>query len=110
MSNEVERVYPRLLDFVRKKYVSKNLLRVTLTGEDLIGFPEIKMGHTLRFFSLIRRVAYSNYRFVRVIKSFGQSINRFRERIPLDNTEHRAMSLISILLCMEKEHRVVDGR
>lgn len=110
MSNEVERVYPRLLDFVRKKYVSKNLLRVTLTGEDLIGFPEDQNGSHIKVFSLIKRVAYSSYRFVRVIKSFGQSINRFRERIPLDNTEHRAMSLISILLCMEKEHRVVDGR
>lgn len=50
MSNEVERVYPRLLDFVRKKYVSKNLLRVTLTGEDLIGFPEDQNGSHIKVF------------------------------------------------------------
>lgn len=40
MSNEVECVYLRLLDFVCKKYVLKNLFWVILIGEDLIGFFE----------------------------------------------------------------------
>lgn len=110
MSNEVERVYPRLLDFVRKKYVSKNLLRVTLTGEDLIGFPEDQNGSHIKVFFPNQASGILQLPIREGDKVIWPEHNRFRERIPLDNTEHRAMSLISILLCMEKEHRVVDGR
>ncbi|EHI9271336.1 siderophore-interacting protein [Vibrio vulnificus] len=50
MSDSPERVYPMLLDFVRKEAISKNLLRVTLTGEDLIGFPEDQNGSHIKVF------------------------------------------------------------
>lgn len=50
MSNEATRTYPMLLDFVRKEYISKHLLRVTLTGDALIGFPEDKNGMHIKVF------------------------------------------------------------
>ncbi|MBD1557630.1 siderophore-interacting protein [Vibrio sp. S9_S30] len=50
MSDNPERLYPMLLNFVRKEYVSKNLLRVTVTGEDLAGFPEDQGGSHIKVF------------------------------------------------------------
>ncbi|CCN80834.1 Vulnibactin utilization protein viuB [Vibrio nigripulchritudo SFn27] len=50
MSDNPERVHPMLLDFVRKEYISKNLLRVTVTGNDLIGFPEDQNGAHIKLF------------------------------------------------------------
>ncbi|MCE0556841.1 siderophore-interacting protein [Motilimonas sp. E26] len=50
MSDNNERTYPMLLDFVRKQPVSKNLLRVTVTGEDLKGFPEDQNGTHIKVF------------------------------------------------------------
>ena len=50
MSDNPERMYPMLLNFVRKEYISKNLLRVTVTGEDLVGFPEDQNGTHIKVF------------------------------------------------------------
>lgn len=50
MSDNPGRMYPMLLNFVRKEYISKNLLRVTVTGEDLVGFPEDQSGTHIKVF------------------------------------------------------------
>lgn len=50
MNDTTERLYPMLLDFVRKEYIAKHLLRVTVTGEDLKGFPEDQNGTHLKVF------------------------------------------------------------
>lgn len=46
----VERVTPMRLEFVRKAWICKNLLRVTLTGEDLRGFPDNQNGSHIKVF------------------------------------------------------------
>ncbi|WP_087023192.1 siderophore-interacting protein [Thaumasiovibrio subtropicus] len=43
-------VPPRMLTCVRKETISENLLRVTLTGDDLIGFPTDKKGAHIKLF------------------------------------------------------------
>ena len=50
MSDNPERLYPMLLDFVRKEFISKHLLRVTVTGKELKGFPEDQNGTHLKVF------------------------------------------------------------
>lgn len=50
MSDKPDRLYPMLLDFVRKESISKNLLRVTVTGEELKGFPEDQNGTHIKVF------------------------------------------------------------
>lgn len=50
MSDNPERLYPMLLDFVRKEHISKHLLRVTVTGEDLRGFPDDQNGSLIKVF------------------------------------------------------------
>ncbi|SFB87416.1 siderophore-interacting protein [Pseudoalteromonas denitrificans] len=50
MSEAPKRVPPRLLCLVRKHYISPNLLRVTLTGEALKGFPINKNGSHIKLF------------------------------------------------------------
>lgn len=50
MSETSERVYPMLLDFVRKERISEHLWRVTVTSEELIGFPEDQNGKHIKVF------------------------------------------------------------
>ena len=50
MSDKPERLYPKRLDFVRKEQVCKHLLRVTVTGEELKGFPEDQNGTHIKVF------------------------------------------------------------
>jgi len=50
MSETPRRVPPRLLQLVDKKYISENLLRITLTGEALKGFPTNKNGAHIKLF------------------------------------------------------------
>ncbi|RXJ73564.1 NADPH-dependent ferric siderophore reductase [Veronia nyctiphanis] len=45
-----QRVPPRLLECVRKQQISPNLLRVTVTGETLKGFPTDKKGAHIKLF------------------------------------------------------------
>ena len=50
MSDNPVRLTPMLLSFVRKQSISKHLLRVTVTGEDLQGFPEDQSGTHIKVF------------------------------------------------------------
>lgn len=50
MSDSLKRLYPMLLNFVRKEAISKHLLRVTVTGRDLQGFPEDQSGTHIKVF------------------------------------------------------------
>ncbi|WP_087016936.1 siderophore-interacting protein [Thaumasiovibrio subtropicus] len=45
-----QRVRPSLLAFVRKEQISPNLVRIILSGDDLIGFPEDKNGAHVKLF------------------------------------------------------------
>ncbi len=50
MIDNPKRLYPILLNVVRKKFISKHLLRVTVTGENLRGFPEDQSGTHIKVF------------------------------------------------------------
>lgn len=50
MSDQPVRLHPMLLDFVRKEKISKHLLRVTVTGDSLKGFPEDQNGTHIKVF------------------------------------------------------------
>ncbi len=50
MSSKPKRVPPRLLQLVKKQYISRNLLRITLTGDALLGFPVDKNGSHIKLF------------------------------------------------------------
>ncbi len=44
------RMMPRLIECVKKEYITPNLLRVTFSGDDLIGFPEGHEGGIIKLF------------------------------------------------------------
>ncbi len=85
MSDSPERVYPMLLDFVRKETISKNLLRVTLTGKDLIGFPENQNGSHIKVFFPNQASGILQLPVREGTTLFGQNTNPFRELTRSDN-------------------------
>lgn len=86
MSDNPERLYPMLLNFVRKEYVSKNLLRVTVTGEDLIGFPENQGGTHIKVFFPNRENGILQLPYREGETVVYQNINRSLEHIQSENT------------------------
>nr|WP_086940198.1 siderophore-interacting protein [Thaumasiovibrio occultus] len=50
MSTPDERVKPRLIECIRKEYITPNLIRVTFSCDDLLGFPEDKNGAGIKLF------------------------------------------------------------